>query len=98
MKPAGIITVANYKDCSVEVKPNGELLLMFTRPSQVVASNFTNFDDDEEVVFVAPPKCRCEHPVLYCTIHEKKNCPTHHGLQKCFCKEYNHPNCKFSYT
>jgi hypothetical protein len=98
MKPAGIISVPNYKDCSIEVKPNGELMLIFKRPSQVEASNFTRFVAEEEVVFVRPAKCRCDHPVLYCTIHEKEICPKHYGKQKCFCSEYNHPNCKISYT
>lgn len=70
MKAAGIITVPNYKDCSVEVKPNGTLVLMFTKESNVVANNFVRFEDDEEVVFVRPAKCRCNHDVLCCTIHE----------------------------
>jgi hypothetical protein len=91
MKPAGIITVPNYKDCSVEVKPNGQLVLMFTRASNVDASNFVRFEDDEEVGFVHPPKCLCDHPVLCCSIHEdhKKICPHHHGKQKCFCPGMN---------
>lgn len=88
MKPAGIITVPNYKDCSIEVKPNGQMVLMFTRASSVDASNFVRFEDDEEVVFVRPLKCRCDHPVLNCTIHEQRLCPTHHGKQKCVCLLY----------